>query len=194
MARRYSSNPSGSMLNIAIIVLILVVIGLGVFAVWDKVSTGIRQYSVNNGGEYTVEEVADQSGMEVNDFLNYYGVGENEGITGKSKLSDIDEKLTLENYSKLYFATELTDDEFAAFKAEKGIADDVAKDTKDMDVKTQYAEYAYAKQMAESATQSPDGTSADGSSVTIPAADSTGTDESTETAPAAESTADAAAE
>ena len=47
MARRYSSNPAGNMINIVMVVIIVVVLGLGVFAVWDKLSTGIRQNQIS---------------------------------------------------------------------------------------------------------------------------------------------------
>lgn len=157
MARRYSSNSSGNMINIVMIIIIALVLGLGVFAVWDRVSTGIRQNQINNGGEYTVAEVADQNGMEVSDFLEYYGITDADGINEKSSISEMTDKLTLEKYVELNFGS-FTEDDFNTFKAEQGLGDDVTKDTKDSDVKMQYASYLYQKQMAESATETADST------------------------------------
>lgn len=162
MARRYSSNPSGSMINIVMAIVIIAVLGLGIFAVWGKVSDGIRQNQINNGGEYTVAEVADQQGMEVNDFLAYYGLSEEDGITEKSGITEMGDKLTLENYIKLNFGS-FTEDDFNAFKAEQGLGDDITKDSMDSDVKTQYASYLYQKQLEASATESAE--------VTVPAED-----------------------
>lgn len=187
MARRYSSNPSGNMINIVMAIIIIAVLGLGVFAVWDKVSDGIRQNQINNGGEYTVAEIADQQGMEVSDFLTYYGVSEEDGITEKSGITEMGDKLTLENYIKLNFGS-FTEDDFNAFKAEQGLGDDITKDTKDSDVKTQYASYLYQKQVEASATESAD-SSADVTTETDTATDADAA-VSTEAAAATEAAAE----
>lgn len=186
MARRYSSNPAGNMINIVMVVIIVVVLGLGVFAVWDKLSTGIRQNQISNGGEYTVAEVADQQGMEVEDFLTYYGVSAEDGITEKSSVSEMGDKLTLENYIKLNFGS-YTEDDFTAFKAEQGLGDDITKDTKDSDVKMQFASYLYQKQVEASATESADAAGSTGDAAADTSADAAteaAAEAATEAAPA----------
>lgn len=147
MAKKYSSNSSGNMLTVIMVIVVAAVLALGIWAVWQPLSTNIRNNQLSNGAEPTVAELADQSGMEVEDFLAQYGVAD-KGLNGKSLLSELTEPMTLLNYAT-FMGISLTDEDFAAFKLANELGDDVTKDTTDADVKSKYYMYAYQKQMAE---------------------------------------------
>jgi hypothetical protein len=161
MARRYSSNPSGNMMTIVMGAIIVVVLALGVVAISGKVSTNLSQNRLNGNGTATVADVADQAGMEVEDYIKQYGLTDEDGVKGKDSVMDMADKLTLENFAKFAYGVELTDDEFDAFKQDQEIADDVTKDTKDSDVKDKFSLYESAKQAAEEAENSDSDDSVD---------------------------------
>ena len=152
MARKYSSNSSGNVMTVILVLIVVVVLGLGVFAVSSKVSDNLRQNRLD-AGSMKIADLADQAGMEVEDYLAEYGLTSEDGITGKSEPAEMAEKLTLENYSKFYWGREMTDDEFNGFKASQEIGDDVTKDTKDSEVKSKYNTYASEKQAEEQAAE-----------------------------------------
>lgn len=150
MARGRSKSP----MPIVLAAVVAVVLALAVVAVWNPISTGVRNRSMNNGGTISnVADIADKSGMEVEDFIAQYGLTAEDGITGKSEIQEMANKLTLENYSKFYWGIELTDEEFDAFKAKAELGDDVAKDSKDSEVKSKFDTYASEKQAEEQAAQ-----------------------------------------
>lgn len=144
-------NSSVSTLTIVMIVVIAAVFALGVWAVWGTISTNVRNNQLSNGAEPTVAELADQSGMEVEDFLAQYGVSD-KGLNGKSLLSEMTDPMTLSNYAS-FMGISLTEADFAEFKSENEIGDDVTMDTTDADIKSKYYMYEYQKQMEEQAAQ-----------------------------------------
>ncbi len=167
MARGFSSNRSGGGINVIMGIVIAAVLVLAVIAVWGPIKENYRTNSINSGtANYNAGEIADQMGMEFEDFLNYYDLTPEDGITEKSDVNEVADKMTLANMSQFYWGVELTDDVFAEFKADQGIADDVTKDTKDADVKDKYNQYQSAKQAeaAASATPAADAAAADTSS------------------------------
>lgn len=151
MARKYS-NSSDRMLMTVMVIIVIAVLALGIFAVSGKVSKNVKSNRVNSA-DRRVGDMADQSGMELNDYLEEYGLTADSGITAKSTPQEMAEKLNLENYSQFYYGIELTDDEFASFKKDQEVADDVQKDTEDADVKAKYDTYAIAKLQAEQASE-----------------------------------------
>lgn len=170
MAKKYSSNSSGNMLTVIMVAAVVAVLALGVWAVWGTISTNVRNNQLANGAEPTVAEMADQSGMEVEDFLAQYGVADN-GLNGKSLMSEMTEPMTLSNYAT-FMGVDLTDEDFAAFKLANELGDDVTKDTTDADVKSKYYMYAYQKKMAEQAADEAENEPATGAeTVEIPAAE-----------------------
>lgn len=156
MARRFSSNRSGGGINVIMGVVIAAVLVLAVVAVWGPIKENYRTNSINSGtANYNAGEIADQMGMEFEDFLNYYDLTAEDGITEKSDVNEVADKMTLENMSQFYWGVELTDEVFAEFKADQGIGEDVAKDTKDADVKDKYNQYQSAKQAEAAASEAP---------------------------------------
>lgn len=152
MARKYSSNPSGNMLTVIMGLIIVAVLALGIFAVSGKISKNVRQNRANSA-DARVGDLADKSGMELEDYLEQYGLNADSGITAKSTPQEMADKLTLEHYSAFYYGIELTDDELAAFKKDQEISDEVAKDSADAEIKSKYDVYAQAKLQAEQAAQ-----------------------------------------
>lgn len=190
MAKRYSSNTSGNSLMIVMIVVIVAVLALGIWAVWGTISTNVRNNQLANGAEPTVEELSDQSGMEIDEFLAQYGVAD-QGLDGSSLMSEMTDPMTLTNYAS-FMGVSLTEDDFADFKTTNEIADDVTMDTTDPDIKSQYYMYAYQKQMEEQAAeQAASEASADTADT---AADTATTDTTAADATAATASTDTAAE
>lgn len=151
MARRYSSNASGSMMTVISVAIIVVVLALGIFAVSGKISTNIN---VNKAakGDSSIGYAADQAGMELEDYLAQYGLTSDDA-KAKDSVMDVANKMTLENFAKFAWGVELTDEEFAAFKADQEIGDDVTKDTKDEEVRNKFNTYQSAKKAEEEAAQ-----------------------------------------
>lgn len=190
MAKRYSSNTSGNSLMIVMIVVIVAVLALGIWAVWGTISTNVRNNQLANGAEPTVEELSDQSGMEIDEFLAQYGVAD-QGLDGSSLMSEMTDPMTLTNYAS-FMGVSLTEDDFADFKTKNEIADDVTMDTTDPDIKSQYYMYAYQKQTEEQAAeQAASEASADTADT---AADTATTDTTAADATAATASTDTAAE
>lgn len=151
MARRYSSNASGSMMTVISVAIIVVVLALGIFAVSGKISTNIN---VNKAakGDSSIGYAADQAGMELEDYLAQYGLTSDDA-KAKDSVMDVANKMTLENFAKFAWGVELTDEEFAAFKADQEIGDDVTKDTKDEEVRNKFNTYESAKKAEEEAAK-----------------------------------------
>ncbi|MDD6763797.1 MAG: hypothetical protein PUD92_09325 [Clostridiales bacterium] len=151
MARRYSSNASGSMMTVISVAIIVVVLALGIFAVSGKISTNIN---VNKAakGDSSIGYAADQAGMELEDYLAQYGLTSDDA-KAKDSVMDVANKMTLENFAKFAWGVELTDEEFAAFKADQEIGDDVTKDTKDEEVRNKFNTYQSAKKAEEEAAK-----------------------------------------
>ena len=192
MAKKYSSNTSGNSLVIVMIVVIVAVLALGVWAVWGTISTNVRNNQLANGAEPTVEELSDQSGMEIDEFLAQYGVAD-QGLDGSSLMSEMTDPMTLTNYAS-FMGVSLTEDDFADFKTTNEIADDVTMDTTDPDIKSQYYMYAYQKQMeeqaaAQAASEASADTAADTATADTASTDTTAADTTADTA-----TTDTAAE
>lgn len=138
---------------IVMVVIIAVVLVLGVYAVYgvigEKLSTNKIKKSLERvqSGEATVEELADVSGLTVDEVLAQYGITTEDGVNKKTNIREMAEKLTLEKYCEFVGVT-YNEEDFAEYKKENEIADDVTAETKDNDVKAGYAAYVYNKTAA----------------------------------------------
>ena len=174
MAKGFSSNRRISGVNIIMAIVILAVLALGVVAVWGTVQDNYRQNRLNGGtANLNAGEIADQMGMEFDEFLEYYDLTPEDGVNKDSDINTLIDKMTLANMSEFYWGVELTDDVFNAFKADQGIGDDVTKDTKDADVKEKYNQYQQAQQEAAQASSAPADTTTDAASASTDAAAAT---------------------
>lgn len=113
------STPADKMFMTLIVVIIAAVLGLGGYAVYGKISKNLETKAIEeNNAEKTVNYLADQAGMSVDDYLAEYGLQDTEGINGKTTESAMVSKMTLENLAK-YEGKELD-----AFIEENGVPAD----------------------------------------------------------------------
>lgn len=141
---------NGNIMTIFCVAIIVIVLALGVVAISGRVSSNIDKNRAAKG-DSSIGYAADQAGMELNDYLAQYGLTTDD-VKAKDSVMDVANKMTLENFAKFAWGVELTDEEFAAFKADQEIAEDVTKDTMDAEVRDKFNVYESAKQAEEQAT------------------------------------------
>ena len=116
------ATPADKMINAVIVIVILAVLGLGAYAVYDKVSVNLETKAIQEGtSEQTVRYAADMAGMSADEYLAQYGLGE-AGLNAKSTVSEMIEKMTVENYAKY------SEKEVDALLEEFGLTDKATKD------------------------------------------------------------------
>lgn len=142
---------SFNLMNVVSVLVIAVVLGLGIWAVSGTVSENLNANRLADTSNWKIADYADQAGMSVDEYTAQYDLTPEDGITGKSTVMEMLDKLTLENYASYACGRELTDEEFAEFKTANEIAEDVTKDTKDKDIKDKYAVFASQKLSEEQA-------------------------------------------
>ena len=139
-------------------VIIAVVFALGVYAVYGTIADSVAQKKASEAsakiqsGEATVAELADASGMTVDELLASYDVAEEDAVSGNDNMMALADKLTLENYCA-FSGLGFNEDDFNEFKAINELGDDVTKDTKDSEIKSNFAAYVYQKQQAQQSAQ-----------------------------------------
>ena len=117
------ATPADKMVNAVIVIVVLAVLALGAYAVYDKVSVNLETKAIQEGtSEQTVRYAADAAGMSAEEYLAQYGLGD-AGLSEKSKMSEMIEKMTVENYAKF------NEKELDAFLDENGLKDKVSADT-----------------------------------------------------------------
>ena len=95
MAKR-SRNSADTMINVIIAVVLIAVIGLAAYAIYGKMSATISQKAIEAGEkEPTVEYLAQQQNMSVEDFLAMYGL---EGVSPKATEEEMTDQMTVDNY------------------------------------------------------------------------------------------------
>lgn len=160
---KMTKNTSGKSLTAIMAAVVVVVLGLGVWAVAPIISENVKEnqqiaaqqesyekYTRVSSGASNVGEMADLSGMEVEDFLALYGVAD-AGFNGDTAQADFDAKITLAKYAEFYNGAAPTEEEWAEFKTAKELGDDVTMDTLDTTVKSDYIAYVAEKKAAEEA-------------------------------------------
>ena len=139
-------------------VIIAVVFALGVYAVYGTIADSVAQKKASEAsakiqrGEATVAELADASGMTVDELLASYDVAAEDSVSGNDNMMALADKLTLENYCA-FSGLGFNEDDFNEFKAINELGDDVTKDTKDSEIKSNFAAYVYQKQQAQQSAQ-----------------------------------------
>ena len=156
MAKKFTSKASGNNISKIMIGVIVVVLGLGAYAVAGVIKDGAKQRKHEalqeklNSLSATIGERADSMGMEFDEFLAYYGIKDAD-LNENDEEQKAYEQMNLKNYVKFYTGSELTDSDFEEFKKSADVADDVKIDTTDETVKTQYMLYYQEQQNAASA-------------------------------------------
>ncbi len=156
MAKNYSGKKDNTV--VFMVLAVVIVLALGVYAVYGVIGDKIAQNKAQkvservSSGEATVEELADINGKTVDELLASYGVSAEDGVDGNTGMMDFADKLTLEKYCE-FTGVEYNEEDFAAYKAENGLGDDITAQTKDEEVKEGYVMYAYNKALEEQQTQ-----------------------------------------
>lgn len=93
---KHSKGSADITVNVIIAVVLIVVIGLAGYAIYDKMSTKISNKAIENGEkEATVEYLAEKQNMTVEDYLAQYGLS---GVSGKATQEEMTDKMTVDNY------------------------------------------------------------------------------------------------
>ena len=94
------NGSSGKVFNLILTVVMIVVIGLSVFAVYSTMSERIVDKQIANGErEADLAHMAESSGLTVEDFLEVYGIAD-AGLSEKSTQTEVIDKMTLESYAE----------------------------------------------------------------------------------------------
>lgn len=102
------STPMDKMITAVTVVVIMAILGLAVFAGYGKISQNVGQNAIekenlaiqNGEQEATVRYLASNSGMEIDAFLEQYGLKLGDGLKETSTESEMIRMLTVENYYK----------------------------------------------------------------------------------------------
>ena len=108
--------------NIIIVVLILAVLGIGGWAVYNKYSQ-MPDRDASETTMMTLGEYAQAEGISVEEFLIKYGVANNAELNAESTIYDIVPQLTLANYAKL------SGTDVATMKEDMGLGNEYTDDT-----------------------------------------------------------------
>ena len=121
---RRQASPADKMFNFLSFIIIAVVLGLGIYAVYSKVHVNLENRAIESGqAEQNVKYAADQAGMTVEEYLEQYGLKDSPDVNEKTVISEMVKHMTVENYAK-YSGKELD-----AFLEENGLTDKVSADT-----------------------------------------------------------------
>lgn len=105
MASR-SRGSADTMINVIIAIVLIAVIALAGYAIYDKISSNIIQTEIENGErEATVGYLAEQAGMSIEDYLAQYGVS---GLGKNATEQEMTDMMTVDNYVK-YAGTTIED-------------------------------------------------------------------------------------
>ena len=91
-----SRGSADVMMNTITAVVLIAVVGLAGYAVYDKMSAKINNKAIESGEkEATVEYLANQAGQSVDDYLAQYGLS---GISKKATQEEMTDQMTVDNY------------------------------------------------------------------------------------------------
>lgn len=116
------ATPADKMINAVIVIVVLAVLGLGIYAVYGKLSVNIENKAIEEGtSETTVRYAANLASMTVDEYLAQYGLADSD-LNGKSTQTEMIEKMNVENFAKF------NGQETEAFLAEYGLTDKATPD------------------------------------------------------------------
>lgn len=91
-----TKKSSFNAINIIIAVVLIAVIGLAAYAVYDDISTNVTREKMESGEmEANLAYLADQNGMSVEDFLTQYGLT---GLDENATQTEVINSMTVENF------------------------------------------------------------------------------------------------
>lgn len=102
------STPADKLILVLFIILIAAVLGLAVFATYSKISGNMAEKKIeeettaieNGQMEANLRYLASQAGLSEEDYLAQYGLSADDGLNSESTQSEMQEKMTVENYYK----------------------------------------------------------------------------------------------
>lgn len=95
------STPMDKLINVLIVLVIAAFVAVGVYATYGKITEGIQDRAIENGeAEKTVNYLAKQSNMTVDEYLAQYGLSIGDTITEDTTEGEMLDNMTLENYAK----------------------------------------------------------------------------------------------
>lgn len=132
---RKSTTGADKMMTLIIVVVIIAILGLGIYATYGKIAKNIYNNKIANGEiAETVEYAAEEAGMTVEDYLAQYGLENSSEVSGDTPVDDLYGYMTFENYMTM--ANEGNEEELDldALMEDWGLTDKVTKDTQWKDV------------------------------------------------------------
>ena len=91
-----SRKSADTAINLVIAVVLIAVIGLAGYAIYDKMSANLNEKAIASGEkEATVEYLAEQASMSVEDYLAQYGLSD---ISKKATQTEMTDAMTVDNY------------------------------------------------------------------------------------------------
>lgn len=88
------------MINAVIVIVVAAFIVLGVFAVKDRISLKPQVETMPEQTEVTVEQLADEAGMSVEDYLAQYNLTLSDTLTKDTSQYEMMDMMSIENYFK----------------------------------------------------------------------------------------------
>lgn len=101
MNEKKKATKSDKILNLIMCVVIIVILAIGIYATYGKLSVSLKDKAVESGqAEATVEYLARKADLEVEDYLAQYGLELNDTISKNTTETEMMDNMTLENYLK----------------------------------------------------------------------------------------------
>ncbi len=126
MKEQRQSTKSDKLLNFILCIVVVAVLAVAVYATYIKLSENIKDKAIQNGtAEATVEYLAKQSGMSIEDYLAQYGLTVGDTINQDTTESEMLDNMTLENYLSYNGGTQTADEVLEGV----GLKDKATKDT-----------------------------------------------------------------
>lgn len=126
MNEKKQSTKSDKLLNLILCLVVVAVLAVAIYAAYIKLSENIKDKAIQNGtAEATVEYLAKQSDMSVEDYLAQYGLTVGDTINGDTTESEMLDNMTLENYLSYNGGTQTVDEVLEGV----GLQDKATKDT-----------------------------------------------------------------
>lgn len=101
MNEKKKATKSDKILNLIMCVVIIVILAIGIYATYGKLSVSLKDKAVESGqAEATVEYLARKADLEVEDYLAQYGLELSDTISKNTTETEMMDNMTLENYLK----------------------------------------------------------------------------------------------
>ncbi|MCC8169794.1 MAG: hypothetical protein LIO59_05450 [Oscillospiraceae bacterium] len=132
---RGHSRGSDKMITLIIVIVVIAVLGLGVYATYGEIANNIRDNKIASGEiAETVEYAAEQEGMTVEDYLELFSLDVSDDVNVDTPVDDFYGYMTLENYMNMANEGNEEEVDIDSMIEEWGLTGQVTKDTQWKDV------------------------------------------------------------